>query len=65
MSAVPSNVVAYSISSLLLYCQLECKEFVSGPGMSAVPSNGMVIGSPVYCCEVTLSVRFRIVSWYN
>ena len=38
MNALPSNVVAYSISSLLYCCYCECKGLVLGPGMNVVPS---------------------------
>ena len=36
MSAVPSNVGGYSVTSSLLCCHLQCKGFVFCPGLSQV-----------------------------
>ena len=39
MSAVPSKLCGYIITSALLCFNLECKGFVLGPGLSAASSN--------------------------
>ena len=36
MSAIPSNVGGYSVTSSLLCCHLQCKGFVFCPGLSQV-----------------------------
>ena len=53
MNALPSNVVAYSISGSLYCCYRECKGLVLGPGMNVVPSTlgGCRITGPLLCCH--------------
>ena len=62
MNALPSNVVAYSISSLLYCCYRECKGLVLGPGMNVVPSTlgGYRITSSLLCCHIECSVLYLV-----
>ena len=49
-------MVSYSITSLLLFSHLECKGFVLGPFMSALPLNvcAYSITSSLLCCHLEL-----------